>query len=267
LVAAGGVARRFHSGRVSAQQRVHFAALLIAFLALPLFAADDRIQFNPAISQQEFRTFSHLIAQGVYATPVSPARSSGLLGFDIGIAATVVKVDTGAGYWRNSVSNAGAFETNGYVGVPRLVVSKGFSMGTISGSYAKLSDSGIKTIGGALDLPIIRGGLVAPELAVRGAYAVVQGVDVYDLKTYGVELFLSKGFGPVTPYGAIGRMRSDARGDLPATSDTPAFTIRDRSDVNRYTVGVRISLLLPKITIEATQAEVRSYAAKVSIGF
>ena len=108
---------------------------------------------------------------------------------------------------------------------------------------------------------------MAPELAVRGAYAVVKGVDVYDLKTYGAEIFLSKGFGPVTPYGAIGRMRSDARGDIPATAFTPATTMRDRSDINRYTVGVRISLLLPKITIEATQAEVRSYAAKVSIGF
>lgn len=178
-----------------------------------------------------------------------------------------MKVDTAADYWRHSVSNPGAFETSGYVGVPRLVVSKGFGAGTISGSYAKVSDSGIKTYGGALDLPIVRGGLVAPELAVRGAYAVVKGSDVYDLKTYGAELFLSKGFGPVTPYGAIGRMRSDARGDLPATSATPAFTLRDRSDFNRYTVGVRISLLLPKITIEATQAEVRSYAAKVSIGF
>jgi hypothetical protein len=102
---------------------------------------------------------------------------------------------------------------------------------------------------------------------VRGAYAVVKGTDAYDLKTYGAELFLSKGFGPVTPYGAVGRMRSDARGELPAISTTPASSIRDRSDFNRYTVGVRISLLLPKITIEATQAEVRSYAAKVSIGF
>jgi len=62
-------------------------------------------------------------------------------------------------------------------------------------------------------------------------------------------------------------MRSDARGIIPATVFTPETTIRDRSDINRYTVGVRISLLLPKITIEATQAEVRSYAAKVSIGF
>jgi hypothetical protein len=267
LAAAGGVARRFHSGRVSAQQRVHVAAFLIAFAATPLFAADDRIQFNPLITQEEFRTFSHLIAQGVYATPVAPARTSGLLGFDIGIAATVVKVDTSAPYWRNAVSNAGAFETNGYVGVPRLVASKGFGSGTISASYAKLNDSGIKTYGGALDLPIFRGGLMAPELAVRGAYAVVKGVDVYDLKTYGAEIFLSKGFGPVTPYGAVGRMRSDARGIIPATVFTPETTIRDRSDINRYTVGVRISLLLPKITIEATQAEVRSYAAKVSIGF
>jgi hypothetical protein len=267
VAAAGGVARRIHSGRISAQQLVHLAIVLIALAALPARAADDRIAFDPSITQEEFRTFSHLLAQGIYATPVSPARSSSVLGFDVGIAATVVKVDTTADYWRHAVSNAGAFESGGYVGVPRLVVSKGFGSGTLSGTYAKLSDSSIKTYGGALDLPIVRGSLVGPELALRAAYAVVEGVDVYKLKTYGAELFLSKGFGPLTPYGAIGRMRSDARGDIPASAQSTAFTMRDRSDLNRYTLGVRISLLLPKITIEATQAEVRSYAAKVSIGF
>jgi len=266
LVAAGGVARRFHSGRFSAQQFVYLTALLIALTALPARAADD-IAFNPLITPGEFRTFSHLIAQGVYATPVSPARSSSVLGFDVGIAATVVKVDTKADYWRNAVSSAGTFETHGYIGVPRLVVSKGFGAGTISGTYAQLRNSNIKTYGGALDLPILRGSLVAPELAIRGAYAQVTGVNVYRLKTYGAELFLSKGFGPVTPYAAIGRMRTDATGDIPATSRTAAFSLRDRSMINRYTVGARFSLLLPKITVEATQAEVRSYAAKISIGF
>ena len=51
------------------------------------------------------------------------------------------------------------------------------------------------------------------------------------------------------------------------TISTTAFTLTDKSSLNRYTVGVRLSLFLPKLVVEATQAEVRSYAAKVSIGF
>jgi hypothetical protein len=40
----------------------------------------------------------------------------------------------------------------------------------------------------------------------------------------------------------------------------------DEFDSNRITVGVKFSLLLPKIVVEATQGEERSYAAKVSFG-
>jgi hypothetical protein len=142
------------------------------------------------------------------------------------------------------------------------VVSKGFGAGTVTGSYAKFSSSGVKTYGGSLDLPVVRGTLVTPELAVRGSYATVTGVDVLKLKTYGLELFLSKGFGPLMPYGAIGRMRTDSRGTV-----TPTITLTERSDINRYTVGLRLSFLVPKFVVEATQAAQRSYAAKVSVGF
>ena len=77
--------------------------------------------------------------------------------------------------------------------------------------YAKVPDSDIAVCGASLDVPIIDGGIVKPTLALRGAYSMLQGVDEFDLNTYGVEVFLSKGFGPVTPYVAAGRARSDAR--------------------------------------------------------
>lgn len=198
---------------------------------------------------------------------MQPARASGILGFDVGVAATLLSVDTNAAYWRAAVPNNSSFETHGYVGVPRLVVSKGFGAGTISGTYAKVSNSGIKVWGGSLDSPLIRGGMLRPELALRLSYSTLRGVDVFGEKTYGAEVFLSKGFGPITPYAAVGQMRTDAHGDVPASSKTPAFTLRDKSSLIRYTAGVRISLLVPKLVVEATQAEVRSYAAKVSIGF
>ena len=88
---------------------------------------------------------------------------------------------------------------------------------------------------------------------------------MYKLKTYGLELFISKGFGPITPFAAVGRQRTNATGTVTASSQT--FTLDDRSNINRYTAGVRFSLLVPKIVVEVTQAEVRSYAAKISVGF
>jgi hypothetical protein len=265
LAAARGRARGVHSLRIPAQQRVHLAVVLTLLLAPPAFAQGD-IDFDPAITQEEFRKFSRIVAQGIFASPIHPAGAAGLLRFDIGIGATVVEIDENAAYWQRAVGEDFSIGGN-YVGVPRLIVTKGLGVISVAGSYAKVSDTGITVLGGAVDVPIINGGLIKPTLALRGTYSVLQGVENYDHKTYGAELFLSKGFGPVTPYAGYGRMRSDARGTIPATSVTPAITLLDESDITRITVGVRISLLLPKLVVEATQAEERSYSAKVSLGF
>ena len=200
------------------------------------------------------------MAQGIYASPVHPAGASGLLRFDVGIAATVVNVDTTASYWQRAVGEDFSYGGD-YVGVPRLIVVKGLGAATISGSYAKISDTGISVLGGSIDLPIIRGNLVQPTVALRGTYATLRGVEVYDLDTYGVEGFIGKGFGPLTLYGGYGRMRSSAEGRT-----TEQIVLEDTSDQNRYTVGVRFSLGIPRIVIEATQAEERAYSAKVSLG-
>ncbi|HEY6140207.1 MAG TPA: hypothetical protein VI670_20835 [Thermoanaerobaculia bacterium] len=233
--------------------------------ALPLYAQND-IQFDPATTQEEFAQFSRTMGQAIFATPVQPARATSLIGFDVGVAATLVKVDENASWWRHAVPPNSDFLTGGgYAAVPRLVASKGFGFATVSGTYAKVQNSDVKTYGGAIDVPIVRGSALTPELAARGSYATISGVDAYKLKTYGLELFLSKGFGPITPYGAIGRQRTNATGTIIVPTNT--ITLTDTSNINRYTAGVRFSLLVPKIVIEATRAEVTSYAAKISVGF
>jgi hypothetical protein len=254
----GGRTGRFHALRIFAQQRVHLAALLIAFAAMPMHAGD--VHFNPNISQADFQKFSRIVGQSIFATPVEPARATGIVRFDIGVAASAVKIDTGSPYWTNAVSDD--FSANGYVGTPRIVVAKGFGSGTLFGTYAKVNNSDAKMYGGGIDTPIINGGLVRPTLAMRLTYARLTGVDVFKEKVYGAEIFLSKGFGPVTPYIAAGKMRTNATGTI-----SPTVTLKDTSTINRFTVGARLSLFLPKIIVEVTQAEVRSYAAKVSIGF
>ena len=202
----------------------------------------------------------------MFPSPVQPAGAGGLLRFDIGVAATAVKVDPNATYWARAVNKDITLSSN-YVAVPRLVVSKGLGAASISGSYAKLGKTSGSIVGGSLDVPIINGGLLKPTLALRGSYATLRGVDVYKLNTYGAELFLGKGFGPVTPYAAIGKQRGDATGTIPQTPRTPVITLRDKSTITRYTVGAAFNLLILGVNVEANQAEMRSYGARVSFGF
>ena len=233
-------------------------------VAAPAVAQD--IEFSPEITQEEFRTFSRLMAQGIFASPVHPAGSAGLLRFDIGVAATVVEIDTSASYWQNAIGDEDFSVGGDYIGLPRLVFVKGLGGATIAGTYAKISDTGISVWGGSVDIPIINGGLVSPTIALRGSYSTLRGVDEYRLKTYGLEGFIGKGFGPLTVYGGYGRMRSDARGIIPERGPAPEIILEDESDINRITVGARFSLGLPKLVFEATQAEETMYSAKLSLG-
>jgi hypothetical protein len=269
MAAEGGRGTRgFHTRRISAKQRLHLATVLIvaALFAMPSYAQEEGdIEFDPTITQEQFETFSRLAAQSIYATPVEPARARGLLGFDVGVVATAVPIDTDAPYWQNSVGND--FSVSDHLVVPRLVASKGLSFGTISAMYAKVPDTDIAIWGASYDMPLTSGGIATPTIALRGAYSQLRGVEQYDLTTYGVELFISKGFGPITPYAAAGYARHNAEGRVSSLPDGVPMTFTDEGNMKRYTLGVKISMLIPKLVVEATQGEERSYAAKIAFGF
>lgn len=264
MVASQRIARRVHAGRISSQQRVHLSTLLIV-LALgcaAAFAGD--IAFDPTITEEEFRTFSAVVGQATFATPVEPASARSIFGFDIGIAATAVPIDENADYWIHATGSD--ISTGGYLAAPRLVVSKGLGVATIAGTYMTVPNSGASVIGGSLDVPIIRGGLIEPSLSFRGSYSDLRGVDVFNLKTYGGELFLSKGFGPLTPYIGAGMMRVKSNGIIEPIGEYPGAELSDDFDEQRVTVGLKFSLLVMKFVLEGTQSEETTYAAKVSFG-
>lgn len=203
------------------------------------------------------------MGQVIYATPVEPASARSLLGFDIGVSATAIPIDENAAYWLNAVESD--LSTSGYLLLPRLVVSKGLGRATVAASVAMIPDTDYGVYGASLDVPIIRGGVVTPALTLRGSYSILNGVDVYDLKSYGAELFLSKGFGPFTPYAAAGMTRVSAEGRV-AREGIPLIHLVDEFDHERYTAGVRISMLVPKLVLEASQGEELTYSVKVSLG-
>lgn len=173
-------------------------------------------------------------------------------------------VDENAPYWKHATGSD--ISTGGYLAAPRLIVSKGLGLATIAGTYMTVPNSGASVIGGSLDVPIIKGGLIEPSLSFRGSYSDLRGVDVFKLKTYGAELFLSKGFGPFTPYIGAGTMRVDSKGTIEPYETYPGLELSDTFNEQRVTLGAKFSLLVLRFVVEATQSEERSYAAKVSFG-
>lgn len=235
--------------------------VLVSVLLCGSLAAQD-FSFDPDITQDEFEEFSLTIGRAIYASPVEPAHGGSVFSFDVGVAVTAVEVNEDAAFWIKSVDENILQE--GYLLAPRVIVSKGFGRVNISGSYMMIPETDVEVWGAALDIPIIRGGLTSPTIAARGTWADVRGVEELDLQVIGLEGFISKGFGPITPYAGFGVAQTEATGMIEATELTPEILLNSDTEEERITVGVKLSLLLFKVVVEAVQTDDTTYGAKFS---
>ncbi|HSN69332.1 MAG TPA: hypothetical protein VLV48_08815 [Thermoanaerobaculia bacterium] len=254
-----------HASGVSREQRARGAALLIGALLLCAPAAAQTFDFDPTITQGEFDTLTRLASEAIFASPVDPPAQTGLFNFEIGLAVSAVEVDESAAYWAKSVSDD--ILVDGKLLVPRLVVTKGLGLVSVSGTYGKVGDSDASVLGGSVDVPLLRGGVMTPALAVRGTYSVLQGVDEADLTTYGVQALIGKGFGPLTPYAGYGRVfaQSEARID---SGFTDPILLESDIEQDVITVGGKLDLAFLKLVVEGNQGDEEwRWGARVAIGF
>lgn len=237
-------------------------AMVAVVVVLSGSGAAQDFSFDPEITQEQFEEFSLTVSRAIYASPIEPAHGGSILSFDVGIGVTAVEVDEDAAFWVNSVDDD--ILQQGYLLAPRLIASKGFGRVNVSGSYMMIPDTDVEVWGAAIDVPIIRGGLVSPTVAVRGTWADLRGVDELDLQVIGLEGFISKGFGPIAPYAGYGIARTEATGRIEESSFNPELLLTTEIDEDRITVGARLSLLLFKVVVEAVRTDEITYGAKFS---
>lgn len=222
----------------------------------------QEFSFDPDITQEEFEEFTITLSRAIYASPIEPAHGGSLLSFDVGVAVTAVEVNEDAAFWVNSVNED--ILQQGYLLAPRVIASKGFGRLNVSGSYMMIPDTDVEIWGAAMDVPIIRGSLVRPTIAIRGTWADLRGVEEIDLQVIGLEGFISKGFGPVTPYAGFGIAQTEATGMVEEGDFNPEIMLETETEEERITVGARLSLLLFKVVVEAVQTDEITYGAKFS---
>lgn len=246
------------NGRVDVRKIAY--VLFALALTAPLQAQD--FGFDPDITQKEFEDFARTFSRAVYASPVEPADGGSVFSFDVGLAVTAIEVDENAAYWVKSVDED--ILQSGYLMAPRLVVSKGFGRIAVSGSYTRVPDTSAEVWGAAVDVPILAGGLTSPTIAARGTWAEVRGVEELDLRVIGLEGFISKSFGPFTPYAGVGIAQTEATGLIEETPFTAEMLVRMDNEEERITVGARFSMPLMKVVVEVVETGETTYGAKFS---
>jgi hypothetical protein len=252
-------------------KKIVLVVLMVLVLSLSAAPAMAKITFDftgMAGNQEEFKKFSTDLGIALSYVPLAPAEPLGgkvLPGFDIGIEATVIKIDKNASYWQNAVTDPGDLPSNlifpkfhVQVGLPVVPIDLGYV-------YAKVPGSDITYMGGEIKWAILRGSTVTPAIAIRGAYTKLSGVDVLDVDTKSLDISISKGFAIFTPYAGIGEVwiTSKPKNDI----DAIGIKKEDITETKSF-VGFKLTLLpVFNIVAEADFAKVNAYSLRLNLHF
>ncbi len=242
-------------------KKCYLAMLMVLLLAAPALAAKYDIDFATTLMNDEFRAFVRDVGAATAYRALAPAEPQGLTGFDIGVAASAIKIDD---KWEELFADE---EAPGYLPVPSIRLRKGLPFNLDVGAfYAQAPSSNIKMYGGEAQWALLEGGVASPAVALRGSYSTLKGIDDFALETYAADAIISKGFAMLTPYAGIGAVRINGE-----YTGNEAFldTELEDQEINkvRYFGGVQISLALLRLTLDAEYLDQPIYSAKVSLGW
>ena len=241
------------------------AALIVLMAAVPAMA---KTTFNiPSdFSQSEFKDLSTELGLAISYVPLAPAEPLGglLPGFDAGVEMTAVKINKDSTFWSKFSQGT---SLPAYLPFPKIHIQAGFPIVPIDLGvvYSQVPNTDIKLIGGEIKYAILKGGIVMPAVAVRGAYTKLSGIDVIDISTKSLDLSISKGFLMFTPYAGVGQVwiTSTPKPTVPGVN----LQKEDITELKPF-VGFKFSFLpILNIVAEADFAKVKEYSLRLNLHF
>ncbi len=227
---------------------------------------------DPLTKQDNFEKLVTDIGMMISYKPLAPSESlKGTIlpfGFDIGVEASMTKIDKNKPYWQDAVkpwpsdalgSSQYFTKVHANVAIPVMPLEFGFVYGT-----SQDIDS-MKFWGAEIKYAILSGGTLTPAVAIRGAYTVMSGIDILDVSTYQADISISKGIAFITPYAGVGEVWIKGK----EKDIDPLIVLQDVS-VNKTKgfVGARISFLpVLNIVAEGEFATVNTYSLRLNLSF
>jgi hypothetical protein len=246
------------------------AVLLVLVMAVPAMAKTD-ITFPSTFTQDQFKSFSADMGMAISYQALSPAAPLGgtLPGFDAGVEASVVKLDKSASYYssiKSAVTASGKDFPNSLV-FPRVHVQVGFPVIPVDlgVSYTSVPNSEIKLVGYEIKYAVIKGGLVMPAVAIRGAYTKLSGLKELDLSTKSLDLSISKGILIFTPYAGIGEVWITSQ----AHTGTPLIPLETENITkSKFFVGTKVKVFpFVNLVVQGDFSNVKEYSARLNVNF
>lgn len=236
--------------------RILIVAIMLAVSSAAL--ANDDIDNLQALAQTQFHDLSADLGAAVTFKPLQSAEPEGITGFDIGVDFSGTQVEHKQAW---TIATGGSDVDT--VPMARLRVSKGLPGDIDIGAfYSTAPNSNIKAWGAELRYALVEGGVTTPAIGLRGSYSKVSGVDKLGFHTSSIELSISKGFGPLTPYAGIGHVWISSDPDASTLLESESF-----GETEKF-VGINIGMAVMNLAFEWNRiGDNTTYAAKLSFGF
>lgn len=185
------------------------------------------------------------------------ANPLGLIGFDIGVEATAVKLDDGS-LWNKSYSTSRA---PSYLLLPAAHIRKGLPLSIdvgIRGGMAPNAD--LSLLGGEISYAPLAGSIVMPAVNLFLAYSILDGGKNFDLNSTSIGASVSKGIGIITPYAGISY-------DQTKLSVKGSSLLQNTAGSGmRQFAGARLNVIIFSLCAEANFGEMQSYGLSLDFG-
>ncbi len=237
--------------------------LSVFIMALPAMAKTT-IDIT-GLGQDEFKAFSTDFGMAISYQPLAAAAPLGdkLPGFDAGVEASFVKLDTSAPYFQLLKNVGNPPDT---LVIPRVHVQVGLPIIPIDFgvSYSSIPNSDIKLAGYEIKYAVLRGGVAMPAVAIRGAYTKLSGLDTLDISTKSVDVSISKGILIFTPYAGIGQVWITSE---PNTALAPGLKKEDITKTKGF-IGLKTKIFpFINLVLEGDFSTVKEYSARLNVNF
>lgn len=209
-------------------------------------------------AQSELDSFGKQVGFLLARRQYKGANPLGLIGFDIGVEATAVKLDD-TSLWNKSYSTSSA---PSYLLLPAAHIRKGLPFNIdvgLRGGMAPNAD--LSLLGGEINYAPLAGSVITPAVNLFLAYSILDGGKNFDLNSTSLGASVSKGIGIITPYAGISydRTKLSVKGSSLLLQNTTGSGMRQFA-------GVRLNVIIFSLCAEANFGEMKSYGLSLDFG-
>ncbi|MDD5774004.1 MAG: hypothetical protein PHX78_11120 [bacterium] len=208
-------------------------------------------------AQTEVDSFGKQVGFLVARRQYRGANPLGVIGFDLGLEVTAVKLDDKS-LWTKLDST---WSTPSYLALPVVHVKKGLPFNIDVGLRGGLApNTGLSLMGGEISYSPLAGNIAMPAVNLFLAYSVLNGGKNFDVNSTSFGASISKGLGIVTPYAGLSLDRSKL-----SVKDLPLLQGVTKSGLRQF-IGLRLNMLILSLCAEANFGEMQSYGLSLDIG-